>query len=49
MLKKIYFELVYIRKELQEIRKYLESNNTLSVEKISQTVQEHFQEATLKR
>lgn len=36
--------LLDIKKELQAIRSCLEPNTTLSIEKISQKVQEHFQE-----
>ena len=38
-----------IKKELQAIRSCPESNTTLSIEKISQKVQEHFQEAASRR
>lgn len=41
--------LLDIKKELQEIRKCLELSNTLSIEKISQKVQEHLQEAALRK
>lgn len=41
--------LLDIKKELQAIRSCLESNNTLSIEKISQKVQEHFQETASRR
>ena len=41
--------LLDIKKELQSIRSCLESNTTLSIEKISQKVQEHFQEAASRR
>lgn len=45
MLKKIYLELVGIRKELQAIRSCLEPSNMTSVESISQEIQERLREA----
>lgn len=48
MLKKIFLELVAIRKELQAIRRHLEFTDTVSVDKISRKIQERFQEAVSK-
>ena len=49
MLQMIYMELISIRKELQEIKKHLESCNTSSTENVSQRIREHFQEAALRK
>ena len=48
MIKKIFLELVAIREELQAIRRCLESTGTVAVDKVSQKIQEHSQEAASK-
>lgn len=48
MLKKIFLELVAIRKELQAIRRHLELTDTVSVDEISRKIQERSQEEALK-